>query len=59
MEEAKALFKKLKIYSLLDLALITPTSYNDTTLSASLEIGKPATLEARVIEARSTMASCV
>jgi len=52
MEEAKALFKKLKIYSLLDLALIIPTSYNDTTLSASLEIGKPATLEARVIESK-------
>ena len=50
MEEAKALFKKLKIYSLLDLALIVPTSYNDTTLSRSLEIGKTVTVEAKVIQ---------
>ena len=50
MEEAKQLFKKLKIYSLLDLALIIPHSYNDTTLSSSLEIGKSATLEAKVID---------
>ncbi len=50
MEEAKQLFKKLKIYSLLDLALIVPSSYNDTTLSATLEIGKTATLEAKVIQ---------
>ncbi len=50
MEEAKALFKKLKIYSLLDLALIIPASYNDTTLSLALEIGKNATLEAKVIQ---------
>ena len=50
MEEAKQLFKKLKIYSLLDLALIVPASYNDTTLSTTLEIGKVHTLEAKVIE---------
>ena len=50
MEEAKQLFKKLKIYSLLDLALIVPVSYNDTTLSASLDIGKTVTLEAKVIQ---------
>ncbi|BAF72862.1 ATP-dependent DNA helicase RecG [Sulfurovum sp. NBC37-1] len=50
MEEAKQLFKKLKIYSLLDLALIVPTSYNDTTLSTTLEIGKIHTLEAKVTE---------
>ena len=50
MEEAKQLFKKLKIHTLLDLALIIPTSYNDTTLSTSLEIGKVHTLEAKVIE---------
>jgi len=50
VEEAKQLFKKLKIYSLLDLALIVPASYNDTTLSNTLEIGKPATLEAKVIQ---------
>jgi len=49
MEEAKQLFKKLKIYSLLDLALIIPTSYNDTTLSTTLELGKVNTLEAKVI----------
>ncbi len=50
VEEAKQLFKKLKIYSLLDLALIIPTSYNDTTLSTSLELGKVQTLEAKVVE---------
>jgi len=50
MEEAKQLFKKLKIYSLLDLALITPQSYNDTTLSTDLKIGKTVTLEAKVID---------
>jgi len=50
MEEAKQLFKKLKIHSLLDLALIIPTSYNDTTLTATLELGKINTLEAKVIE---------
>lgn len=52
MEEAKQLFKKLKIQTLLDLALLTPTSYTDTTLSTSLEIGKIHTLESRVIETR-------
>ena len=50
MEEAKQLFKKLKIYSLLDLALIIPTSYNDTTLSTTLELGKVHTLEAKVTD---------
>jgi len=50
MEEAKQLFKKLKIYSLLDLALIIPTSYNDTTLSTTLELGKVHTLEAKVAD---------
>lgn len=50
MEEAKQLFKKLKIHSLLDLALIIPTSYNDTTLSTKLELGKVNTLEAKVID---------
>lgn len=48
MEEAKQLFKKLKIHTLLDLALIVPVSYSDTTLSNSLEIGKVNTLEAKV-----------
>ena len=47
MEEAKQLFKKLKIHTLLDLALIIPTSYNDTTLSTTLELGKINTLEAK------------
>jgi len=50
VEEAKQLFKKLKIYSLLDLALIIPSAYNDTTLSTTLELGKVHTLEAKVIE---------
>jgi len=50
LEEAKQLFKKLKIYSLLDLALIIPTSYNDTTLSKTLELGKVNTLEAKVAD---------
>ncbi|HEY9190966.1 MAG TPA: ATP-dependent DNA helicase RecG [Sulfurovum sp.] len=50
MEEAKQLFKKLKIHSLLDLALIIPVSYNDTTLTGTLELGKVNTLEAKVID---------
>ena len=50
MEEAKQLFKKLKIHTLLDLALIIPTSYNDTTLSVTLELGQINTLEAKVID---------
>ena len=50
MEEAKQLFKKLKIHTLLDLVLIIPTSYNDTTLSTALELGKIATLEAKVVD---------
>jgi len=50
MEEAKQLFKKLKIHTLLDLALIIPTSYNDTTLTLNPELGKVNTLEAKVIE---------
>ena len=50
MEEAKQLFKKLKIHTLLDLALIIPASYNDTTLSTTLELGKVNTLEAKVID---------
>ncbi len=50
MEEAKQLFKKLKIHTLLDLALITPTSYNDTTLTLKPELGKVNTLEAKVVD---------
>lgn len=52
MEEAKQLFKKLKIQTLLDLALILPTSYNDTTLSTALQIGKVHTLQSKVLETR-------
>jgi len=50
MEEAKQLFKKLKIHTLLDLALIIPTSYNDTTLTLKPELGKINTFEAKVVE---------
>jgi len=50
MEEAKQLFKKLKIHTLLDLALIIPTSYNDTTLTLTPELGTINTLEAKVID---------
>jgi len=50
MSEAKQLFKKLKIHTLLDLALITPTSYNDTTLTLDPELGKVNTLEAKVVD---------
>ncbi len=50
MEEAKQLFKKLKIHTLLDLVLIIPTSYNDTTLSVTLELGQINTLEAKVVD---------
>jgi len=50
MEEAKQLFKKLKIHTLLDLALLVPTSYNDTTLTLHPELGKINTLEAKVID---------
>ncbi|MEY3090452.1 MAG: ATP-dependent recombinase RecG [Pseudomonadota bacterium] len=51
MEEAKQLLRKLKIYSLLDLALITPSTYNDTTLTQNLVLGKVNTLEAKVVDA--------
>lgn len=50
MEEAKQLFKKLKIHSLLDLALTVPASYNDTTLSTTLTLGQIHTLEAKVTD---------
>ena len=53
MESAKELFRKLKIYSLLDLALQIPSSYNDTTLTTELSPGKIHTLEAVVKEVRS------
>ncbi len=50
MQEAKALFQKLKITSLLDLALLIPTSYNNTTLSQSIQIGETQTFEAIVTD---------
>jgi len=50
VDEAKQLFKKLKIHTLLDLALIIPTSYNDTTLTLKPELGKINTLEAKVVD---------
>ncbi len=52
MEETKALWRRLKIHTLLDLALILPTSYNDTTLSKQLTIGQSHTLKATVREHR-------
>jgi ATP-dependent DNA helicase RecG len=49
-EIGKEHFKKLKIYTLLDLVLITPTLYSDTTLSNSLALGKQGVFEVRVEE---------
>ena len=53
MQEAKALFQKLKIVSLLDLALLIPSSYNNTTLSSEITIGETQTFEAKVNEVSS------
>ena len=50
MEEAKQLFIKLKIHTLLDLALIIPNSYNDTTLTLKPILGQVNTLEAKVVD---------
>jgi len=50
MKEAKALFQKLKIVSLLDLALLLPSSYNNTTLSTTIKLGEIHTLKATVQE---------
>ena len=50
MQEAKALFQKLKIVSLLDLALLIPSTYNNTTLSKEITLGKIHTFEATVKE---------
>ncbi len=49
-DEAKKLFKKLKIQTLLDLALIVPAGYNDTTLTQELKVGSTVTVEAVVEE---------
>ncbi|MFK5976678.1 MAG: ATP-dependent DNA helicase RecG [Sulfurovum sp.] len=54
MQEAKQLFTKLKIYSFLDLALLVPISYSDTTLSTRLDIGTVVTAEAKVIDTNIT-----
>ena len=53
MQEAKALFQKLKIVSLLDLALLIPASYNNTTLSQEIKVGEKQTFEAKVNEVSS------
>jgi len=50
VKEAKALFQKLKIVSLLDLALLIPSSYNNSSLSKSIKIGEVQTFEAVVNE---------
>lgn len=49
MQEAKALFGKLKIVSLLDLALLLPSSYNNTTLSKTIQKGETQVFDAIVI----------
>jgi len=51
VQEAKALFQKLKIISLLDLALLTPSSYSSSILSTELKEGEVQTFEAVVGEA--------
>ncbi len=48
--EVKLLFNKLKIRTLLDLALILPTSYEDTRLSFNFEAEKIQTFEAIVLD---------
>jgi len=53
VQEAKVLFQKLKITSLLDLALLLPSSYNNTTLSEKITIGEVHTFEAMVKEVTS------
>jgi ATP-dependent DNA helicase RecG len=50
MLEAKMLFIKLKIVSLLDLALLLPSSYNNTILSEDILLGQVSTFEAIVEE---------
>ena len=54
-DESRRLFGRLKIRTLLDLALIVPSSYDDTRLSDSIEIGKTNTFEA-VVRTRSSKA---
>ncbi|ADV45924.1 ATP-dependent DNA helicase RecG [Nitratifractor salsuginis] len=50
--EAKRLFQKLKIRTLLDLALILPSSYEDTRLASRIEPGRVQTFEAQVEDRR-------
>jgi len=50
MDEAKSLFQKLKIISLLDLALLFPSSYNNSTLAKEIKIGEKQTFEVVVRE---------
>ncbi len=47
-DQAKELFRKLKIQTVLDLALLVPVRYRDTTLSSALEAGQTVTVEAVV-----------
>ncbi len=53
MQEAKILFEKLKIVSLLDLALTTPSSYSNNSISKKLIVGEVQTFEAEVINVNS------
>lgn len=48
MKETRIEFQKLKIVSLLDLALLLPSSYRSTHLSSSIELGIVSTFEAKV-----------
>jgi ATP-dependent DNA helicase RecG len=48
VNEAKELFQKLKIVSLLDLALLIPSSYKNSTLSNTIKLGEIQTFEAVV-----------
>ncbi len=50
MIEAKKLFQKLKITSLLDLALLIPSTYKNSLLSTYINIGEVNTFEAKVEE---------
>ena len=53
-EEAKRLFKKLKIRTLLDLALILPATYEDRRLSQELIPSKEHILQVKVISVRNS-----
>ena len=51
-EEARILFRKLKIKTLLDLALILPATYEDKRLSRELVPGREHILEVKVVSNR-------